>query len=232
MDARHKILLPLFYIYWCICLLHFPKACWFGFRASKEHQILSDCYLKLCSYHETVILNLLQVKLVHTAHFTKCQMLQDAIVTAPCPRYTSIPEAEPILFLPHFHLFLTYIFPQLLSLLAQLQPYYYAFSRDLHFLQVLSPIQLPYNYHLPTSPLDSSPSPSPSPPRSSPVGSVNSNIFKYGFESAAISLPVTPVSSPNHPACFPTTQGAQNLASQQGPTICDRTLKATQDWRF
>ena len=66
----------------------------------------------------------------------KCRMLQNAIVTVPCTRYT-IPNTVPILFLPHFHLFVTYVFPQILSLLAQPQSYY-PFSGDLPFLQVFS----------------------------------------------------------------------------------------------
>lgn len=33
-----------------------------------------------------------------------------------------LPNTEPILFLPHFHLFLTYVFPHILSLLAKPRP--------------------------------------------------------------------------------------------------------------
>lgn len=46
--------------------------------------------------------------------FMKCQMPPNAIVTVPCTRYTFIPNTEPILFLPHFHIFLTYVSLQIL----------------------------------------------------------------------------------------------------------------------
>lgn len=124
-----------------------------------------------------------------------------------------LPNTEPILFLPHFHLFLTYIFPHILSLLAKPRPLYPFGRGEISFLWALSPKQLSYNHHLPDSPLDSIPF-HPSPPTHSwPTGSVNFNISSQTllllpFLSAPLPvLVILPASQSN--------QGAQNLTSLQ-----------------
>lgn len=122
--------------------------------------------------------------------FMKWQMPPNAIATVPCTRYTFIPNTEPILFLPHFHIFLTYVSPQILSVLAQPQAYH-PFNRGLHFLQVLSPMQISYNHHPHMLLRLQSLSSPTSPPHSWPIGSVSPNIYKFGFESAAVSLPMS-----------------------------------------
>lgn len=99
---------------------------------------------------------------------------------------------------------------------------------ELSFLWALSPKQLLYNYHLPTSPLDSIPFHLSLPPHSWPTGSVNFNISSltlllFPFLSAPSPvLVILPVSQLPKPAkVYKTIPPSKSY---------NGTLKSTQDW--
>lgn len=133
-----------------------------------------------------------------------------------------LPNTEPILFLPHFHLFLPYVFPHILSVsLLSLNPY--NSLGELSFLG--APKQLSYNHHIPTRSLDSIPFHPSSSPRSWPTGSVNFNI-------SSLILLLFPSYQPHHQSwssCL-LPKPAKVHKTLSPSKSCKGTLKSTQDW--
>lgn len=156
--------------------------------------------------------------------FMKCQMPPNAIVTVPCTRHTFIPNTEPILFLPHFHIFLTYVSPQILSVLAQPQPlqqrsllFTNSFS-NADFIQPLSP-------HPVKTPVPFQPCFTPS---FLTYWLSESKHFQVWLSVCCYFTSYESHLQSSSPCLLSPTQasqGAQNLTSQQSPTIYEGTLR-------
>lgn len=137
-----------------------------------------------------------------------------------------IPNTEPILFLPHFHLFLTYVLPHILSLLAQPQ-LLHPFGRALLFMSSFSKpafVQPPPPYKsfrlYPFPPLFT--------PHSWPTGSGNFNI-------SSLTLLLFPFLSASSPVLVILSASQLHKPAKVYKTLppsksCNGTLKSTQDW--